>query len=221
MKKLLYLTIGLAALLLCSCHRHYFIEEIERVENCTAEGYSLRACECGETEKTELSAGHDWDYNGKSCTVPLTCKRCGETDGDPFSHSISSDGKCGLCEKEIIKVSTPLPTTVSYNYYGGTYTKFEAKNVSYFYTSYGTNMNNGKLQVFVSGTKTFDWKGNYGTTMVQVLVILKDSNGKIIGSDKITSVLDDVVVGQAFSGSVTFDNISTNKEYTVELKSVV
>lgn len=68
--------------------------------NCVAEGLKERKCaECGETESEVIAAlGHDWA--NATCTLPQTCKSCGETVGEALGHKDTNfdhvcDNECG------------------------------------------------------------------------------------------------------------------------------
>ncbi len=68
--------------------------------NCVAEGVKERKCaECGETESEVIAAlGHDWA--NATCTLPQTCKNCGETVGEALGHKDANfdhvcDNECG------------------------------------------------------------------------------------------------------------------------------
>ena len=68
--------------------------------NCVAEGVKERKCaECGEIESEVIaSLGHNWE--NATCTLPQTCKSCGETVGEALGHKDANfdhvcDNECG------------------------------------------------------------------------------------------------------------------------------
>lgn len=214
MKKQSVLLVLLLLLLLtlCACETHTHDYEVtdKKEATCTESGYIVQCCKvCGETSHELLpAAGHDWEE--ATCKQPETCKVCGETSGTALTHSMdSSTGRCEYFNETLISLRKKLPTTIAYKWGDGTYTELRATSVSYTWFS-------DELTVTITGEKTYDWKGDYGTTAPNVLVILRDSVGSVIASDHCTA-WDDIIVGQTFHESVTFKGVKKGSKYSVEL----
>ena len=98
---------------------HVYATEIEKVEpTCDEDGYVIKACECGETEKTVLKAlGHEGGE--ATCSNKAVCEVCGKEYGETKEHTYgaweivveATSGKeglkrrvcsCGEIEEEII-----------------------------------------------------------------------------------------------------------------------
>lgn len=99
-----------------TAHSHTY-STTEVAPGCTAEGYTLYSCSCGDSFRGTQSVaapGHSWQ--DASCTEPRTCSRCGITDGNALGHTTelrnvaevtcSTDGYtgdevCTVCEKTV------------------------------------------------------------------------------------------------------------------------
>lgn len=176
-------------------------------------------CACGSS-----NTSHTHDYNKEivdaTCLadgqVTYICKGCDYSFTErraKTSHSIDSTGKCTGCEKQFFRLSNSLPATFSYTW--GTkpdniYTKLHVTGVSFSF--WGST-----LKVTINGKKTYDWKGDVGTTRAEILVVLKDSKGNVIGSEKVRN-WNELVIGQAFQESAEFSKLSLGETYTVELR---
>ncbi len=66
---------------------HVYAEEKEKVPaTCETDGYVIKACGCGETERTTLPAtGHSWV--DADCDTPKTCSVCTATEGEALGHT--------------------------------------------------------------------------------------------------------------------------------------
>lgn len=192
-RSLLFLTCISLILALCACqtsdasHTHSYIT-IEAV-NPTCLSSGRRTYQCA-----------DCEYFFKE-TIPAR------------GHSPDSTGKCTECGHQLVKLSGKLPITISYTW--GTnpdniYTKVNITAVSFSSRPYGST-----LIVTLNGKKTYDYKGDVGTTTAKVLVVIKDSKGSVVGSEELYDM--HLVVGQAFQKSAEF-NVSPDETYTIELR---
>ena len=202
----------LLLLTLCACETHTHDYEVtsEKAASCTGQGYITYRCkECGNTyQETLPTAGHSLEE--ATCKQPKTCKVCGETFGGALNHSIDPlTGKCSYCGEAIITLAKGLPATYAYTWGYGTYTELKITSVSFTWFS-------DELTVHVTGEKTYDWKGDYGTTTPYFLVILRDASGKVLATEKWYS-WDDIIVGQTFHGKITFPGVTQGEKYTIEL----
>lgn len=85
-----------------------------------------------------------------------------------------------------------------------------------YYKSDGTFDVNLKFQ----GTKTYDWKGNLGTTIVDFLLIIYDKDNNIIFSDTVSSwsYKGELIVNQDFVTELLVENLQWNNSYRIELQ---
>ena len=181
-------------------------------------------CACGSSNTSNTSHTHNYNVETVDATClkdgqrTYTCKSCDysyteKITADPNRHSIDSTGKCTGCEKQFFRLSNSLPATFSYTW--GTkpdniYTKLNVTGVSFSFWG-------DTLRVTINGKKTYDWKGDVGTTRAEILVVIKDSKGNVVGSEKVRN-WDELVVGQAFHESAEFSKLSLGETYTVELR---
>ncbi len=77
-------------------HTHAYTQEVI-APACTANGYTLNTCECGDSYiSDEVAApGHTW--SPATCTTPKTCTACEATEGHLADHDFNN-GKCSVCE---------------------------------------------------------------------------------------------------------------------------
>ncbi len=113
-----------------------------------------------------------------------------------------------------------MPCTLSYafktasNYH--VYSKSEVTEVSY-------QIRSSYLYIFFTGSKTYDEDGEYGDSSVYFLIVIKDSNDKILYSDDF-HILSGMIPGKDFGPNgylgwrtVEEKYLKEDEHYTVEL----
>lgn len=78
-----------------SCDHSFIVDGIFAA-GCDFEGNVVISCQlCGKSYSAAQAAlGHDWAE--ADCTIPMTCKVCGVTQGDVLPHTFTN-GECSLC----------------------------------------------------------------------------------------------------------------------------
>lgn len=156
----------------------------------------------GATYTDTSYCNHSWEY--ATCSAPTTCTICGETLGEPVDHSYDLKGKCSYCDgldpevKKILdKCSLEIPSvpvSVShYNKSGTILKKYEITNVKYEFEPYGEDV---KLNVYISGKKTYDSLGSERTGYLGIEFKLYDEEGYVVYDHSINGVV--VSEGESF-----------------------
>lgn len=224
----------------CTCsHEWIFFSDTTTCEN---NGLVTYKCDiCGEKKEEERSAyGHKWEKTSSTATCLqegfdiYTCKNCNKIKKENVKatdHSFYSWGECKTCGqfKYDISLSISLPKTLSYytqyNYtqYNSIeyYSKCQITKIKYQITKIGFATEE-YLGVFFYGSKTYDYEGVYGDTMVLFSCVLKDLSGNIIASNQIS--ITDLVVNQQFGPDGYYcellcktSNLSSDKKYILEV----
>ena len=184
----------------------------------------LTGCECRHVF-VETSCTATCTTSG---TKTYTCTKCGETKTDnigPLGHSYRvADGHCIRCDAFEYNISCAkrTPFTVSYSWKSSGEHITQSRITDVKFLTY-----NNTLYVSISGYKSYDQWGDYGTCQVKFRLNLKDSNGLIIKTF-VAQISDNLVVNQKFSdnGSLKWEICSTSilsntESYTVEIVDTV
>ncbi len=211
-----------------SNHTHYYSSRVTTEATCAKEGVRTYTCSCGNsyTEKISKTTYHDWEY--ATCTKPKTCKDCGKTEGSAEEHSYYSSGKCSRCGQQnpivtetLSKCSLEIPSLPkSVSYYGYSNKLYSTVNVTNITYKFECD-NDGKieLEIYFSGTKTYDYQGSGQSSTSKISWKLYGPDGSIIRSDTFYS--PSLAVGESFSNKsedalYSWDN-GTPGKYRLEI----
>ena len=95
-------------------HTHNYSELVEQVDGtCESDGYCIKKCSCGETNKTVIRGGHS--YTSATCLEPSKCTKCGATGSPALGHD-TDHAFCSRCGKILFETKK--------------YTGYEAGNIT-------------------------------------------------------------------------------------------
>ena len=187
-------------------HSHSYTSRVTKEATCSSDGVRTYTCSCGDTYTESIyKVSHNWI--SATCTKPKTCSVCGETSGEPSGHYYYSDGTCGRCgqsnperEAALKKCSLSVPTlpkSVNYiSYNGSINSTCKITNVTYEF-DYDNDTGSVELDVYFSGTKTYDYRGSGQSDSCKIGWKLYDPNGNVIETGTFYSPA--VAVGESFS----------------------
>ena len=171
-----------------SCHSHNLVTVEESAPTCTQAGYRKMQCEeCNQIVEEEIPA-LDHDYTETVVSTPtckssgkstFKCSRCGDTytkTTEKIDHNYDSKTKrCTMCGQ--YKEGSVTGS------YSGTYSWAKGCSKCRITSMDYVKYSNGLLLTF-SVRKTYDLDGEYGTTPIGFAVIIKNSKGNVVCTEK-------------------------------------
>lgn len=190
------------------------------LNQCTANGHSWtpatctapKTCSvCGATEGVAL--GHNW--SAATCTTPKTCSVCGQTEGSANGHNYQN-GVCAVCGAEKIGTITCQTLPAKVNYWWPSSEICTSATITDYSYEYIKKYGEVRLELSLSGKKTYDRKGDFNNELVAFLVVLYDGNNNIVGSHEY--IVSDVIVNQTFTKSWDFFGLDKANDYHIVIK---
>lgn len=199
-------------------HKHNYSSSITKEATCGSEGVRTYKCSCGHsyTESISKTSNHNWEE--ATCVNPKTCKTCGVTTGEAKGHWYpTKDGKCSHCNQinpakteALSKCSVDLPVlpkSISwYGFAGKLYSTVDITNITYEFNC--DNKGRVELEMWFSGKKTYDYKGNNQSSQCLVGWKLYGPDGSVFKTGTFMS--------PSLSAGETFTNKSQNVLYLHE-----
>ncbi len=218
----LVLIIGTAVMFSGCGHKHEMAEKVIKKATCTENGEIKHYCKtCDYSYNETVEAKHDYEESVlekstciKKGTKKFTCKFCGnsyEKEIKLAEHHYENK-YCTVCgEKKVGKIEVREPYgELSYGAStSDALTKCRISDVS-------AEITYGKMTVYITGEKTYDYSGENSMNRCVFLLVIKDKYGNIIYSD---GVAKSCVVNQSFKIYVTPDGYFDDADdYYIELK---